>query len=71
MGLGHERLNEDLTVWESDDRIGENNHRNFYRRWAQLMAARAGRRSRADAHAEERWKIVRGTPIGLGGLDLA
>jgi hypothetical protein len=41
MGLGHERFNQDLTVWESDYRISKNNHRNFYRRWAQLMAAKS------------------------------
>lgn len=39
MGLGHQRFNEDLMAWESEYRISENNHRNFYRRWAQLMAA--------------------------------
>jgi 3-phenylpropionate/trans-cinnamate dioxygenase alpha subunit len=39
MGLGHERFNEDLKAWASDFRISESNHRQFYRRWAQLMAA--------------------------------
>jgi hypothetical protein len=39
MGLGHESFNEDLRGWASDYRISENNHRNFYRRWSQLMAA--------------------------------
>ena len=39
MGLGHERFNEDLLGWASDYRISESNHRNFYRRWGQLMAA--------------------------------
>lgn len=39
MGLGHERFNEDLNAWASDFRMSESNHRQFYRRWAQLMAA--------------------------------
>jgi 3-phenylpropionate/trans-cinnamate dioxygenase subunit alpha len=39
MGLGHERFNEDLMAWASDFRMSESNHRQFYRRWAQLMTA--------------------------------
>jgi hypothetical protein len=39
MGLGHERFNADLRAWASDFRISESNHRQFYRRWGQLMAA--------------------------------
>jgi len=39
MGLGHERYNQDLKAWTSDFRVSESNHRQFYRRWAQLMAA--------------------------------
>jgi phenylpropionate dioxygenase-like ring-hydroxylating dioxygenase large terminal subunit len=39
MGLGHERFDDGLMAWASDYRISESNHRNFYRRWAQLMAA--------------------------------
>jgi hypothetical protein len=39
MGLGHERFDEGLGAWASDLRISESNHRQFYRRWAQLMAA--------------------------------
>ena len=39
MGLGHERLVQDLDAWASDFRMSEINHRQFYRRWAQLMAA--------------------------------
>jgi len=38
MGLGHERYNQDLKAWTSDFRVSESNHRQFYRRWAQLMA---------------------------------
>jgi 3-phenylpropionate/trans-cinnamate dioxygenase alpha subunit len=37
MGLGRERFNEDLQAWASDFRMSESNHRQFYRRWAQLM----------------------------------
>jgi hypothetical protein len=37
MGLGHEGFNEDLHAWASDFRMSESNHRQFYRRWAQLM----------------------------------
>jgi len=39
MGLRHEQFNGDLGAWASDYRISEGNHRGFYRRWAQLMAA--------------------------------
>ena len=38
MGLGHEGFDEDLKSWASDFRMSESNHRNFYRRWSQLMA---------------------------------
>jgi len=41
MGLGHEGYNEDLKAWASDYRFSESNHRQFYRRWAQLMAAKS------------------------------
>jgi phenylpropionate dioxygenase-like ring-hydroxylating dioxygenase large terminal subunit len=39
MGLGHERFDEELKAWASDFRVSESNHRQFYRRWAELMAA--------------------------------
>ncbi len=39
MGLGHERFDPDFKAWVSDHRYSESNHRQFYRRWAQLMAA--------------------------------
>ncbi len=39
MGLGHERFDEGLNAWTSDLRISESNHRQFYGRWAQMMAA--------------------------------
>ena len=39
MGLGHERFDEDLGAWRSESRVSESNHRQFYRRWAALMAA--------------------------------
>ena len=32
MGLGHERLVQDLDAWASDFRMSEGNHRQFYRR---------------------------------------
>jgi phenylpropionate dioxygenase-like ring-hydroxylating dioxygenase large terminal subunit len=37
MGLGHERFDPDLGGWASEFRMSESNHRQFYRRWAQLM----------------------------------
>ena len=39
MGLGHERFDDDRKAWTSDFRVSESNHRQFYQRWAQLMAA--------------------------------
>ena len=39
MGLGHDKYRPDLGGWASDYRLSESNHRHFYRRWAQLMAA--------------------------------
>ena len=39
MGLGNERFDEDLGAWANDFWISESNHRRFYQRWAQLMAA--------------------------------
>jgi phenylpropionate dioxygenase-like ring-hydroxylating dioxygenase large terminal subunit len=39
MGLGHERFDPDLGAWASEFRMSESNHRQFYRRWAELMAA--------------------------------
>jgi len=39
MGLGDERFDEELGAWASGYRYSESNHRRFYRRWAQLMAA--------------------------------
>ena len=39
MGLGHERFEPDLEAWASDYRYSESNHRQFYLRWSQLMAA--------------------------------
>jgi phenylpropionate dioxygenase-like ring-hydroxylating dioxygenase large terminal subunit len=38
MGLGHDRFDPTLGGWASEFRMSENNHRHFYRRWAQLMA---------------------------------
>jgi 3-phenylpropionate/cinnamic acid dioxygenase small subunit len=39
MGLGHERFDPALNASASDFRMSESNHRQFYRRRAQLMAA--------------------------------
>ena len=39
MGLGHEGFNEELKAWAGDYRYCESNHRAFYQRWADLMAA--------------------------------
>jgi hypothetical protein len=39
MGMGHERFDAGLNAWASDHRISESNHRQFYGRWAQLLAA--------------------------------
>jgi phenylpropionate dioxygenase-like ring-hydroxylating dioxygenase large terminal subunit len=39
MGLGHEGFDAELGAWTSDFRVSESNHRQFYRRWAQLMTA--------------------------------
>ena len=39
MGLGHEEYRPDLGAWASDYRLSESNHRQFYRRWAEVMAA--------------------------------
>jgi hypothetical protein len=39
MGLGHERFDAVLGAWVSDSGFSESNHRQFYRRWGQLMAA--------------------------------
>ncbi len=40
MGLGHEKYDEELEAWASDFSYSDSNHRQFYRRWGQLMAAR-------------------------------
>ena len=39
MGLGRESFEEDLGAWSSNNPISELSHRNFYRRWAQVMSA--------------------------------
>jgi hypothetical protein len=40
MGLGHERFDPELGGWASENRMSESNHRQFYRRWAQLIDAK-------------------------------
>ncbi len=39
MGMGHESYDDELAGWASDYRLSENNHRNYYRRWGQMMSA--------------------------------
>jgi phenylpropionate dioxygenase-like ring-hydroxylating dioxygenase large terminal subunit len=39
MGLGHDRYDPALGAWASDAGFSESNHRRFYGRWADLMAA--------------------------------
>jgi hypothetical protein len=39
MGLGHERFDAALGAWTSDSGFSESNHRQFYGRWAEVMAA--------------------------------
>jgi ring hydroxylating enzyme alpha subunit len=39
MGLGHERFDPELGAWASEFRMSESNHRRFYQRWAELIAA--------------------------------
>src|ERR1700760_3765465 len=43
MGLGHERFDAALGAWTSDSGFSESNHREFYRRWAELMDAASWR----------------------------
>jgi phenylpropionate dioxygenase-like ring-hydroxylating dioxygenase large terminal subunit len=38
MGLGHERFDAALGAWASDYGFSESNHREFYRRWGELMS---------------------------------
>lgn len=39
MGLGHEGFDDEIKAWASESRYSDSNHRQFYRRWADLMAA--------------------------------
>ncbi|MGH7087597.1 MAG: SRPBCC family protein, partial [Stellaceae bacterium] len=41
MGVGHDRYDAVLGGWASEQRISENNHRRFYRRWADMMAGKS------------------------------
>lgn len=50
MGLGHEGFDPELNAWASDFKISESNHRSFYRRWGQPMAA-------------ESWTDLQGPPV--------
>ena len=53
MGLGHERFDPALGAWASDYRFSESNHRQFYRRWAELMAATSWADARERRNARE------------------
>ncbi|HVB17962.1 MAG TPA: aromatic ring-hydroxylating dioxygenase subunit alpha [Stellaceae bacterium] len=39
MGIGRERFDPEIGAWASDSGFSESNHRQFYRRWADVMAA--------------------------------
>ena len=43
MGLDREGFNDELQAWTSEHRFSDSNHRQFYRRWSQLMAGDAWR----------------------------
>ncbi len=53
MGLGHERFDPALGAAVSDAAFSESNHRAFYRRWAELMAAESWEALRAVARQEK------------------
>jgi 3-phenylpropionate/trans-cinnamate dioxygenase alpha subunit len=54
MGMGHDRFDPELGAWASEFRMSENNHRHFYRRWAELMEAAGGSAAARDARPEAR-----------------
>jgi hypothetical protein len=37
MGLGHDHFDPALGAWVSDYRFSESNHRQFYRKWSEMM----------------------------------
>ena len=39
MGIGRERFDPEIGAWASDSGFSESNHRQFYQRWADVMAA--------------------------------
>jgi phenylpropionate dioxygenase-like ring-hydroxylating dioxygenase large terminal subunit len=49
MGLNHDRFDPALGGWASDCGFSESNHRQFYRRWAELMANGAAVQGAIDA----------------------
>jgi 3-phenylpropionate/trans-cinnamate dioxygenase alpha subunit len=49
MGLGHERYDPALGASVSDCGFSESNHREFYRRWAELMTNKTALRGAGDA----------------------
>ena len=54
MGLGHERFDDSLGPWASDSAFSQSNHREFYRRWAELMDAASWRGLRNGKTREAR-----------------
>ena len=66
MGLGHDHFHPDLQAWASDYRLSENNHRHFYQRWAQLMAAS----SWAEVATAHPWPGCPRTPAAHGSQQL-
>jgi Ring hydroxylating alpha subunit (catalytic domain) len=52
MGLGHDHFDPALGAWVSDYRFSESNHRQFYKRWSDLMTA-ANWDALSEAHARE------------------
>ena len=41
MGLRREKFDEELGAWVSDFSYSDSNHRQFYRRWGEMMAAQS------------------------------
>src|SRR5579862_360770 len=54
MGLGHDSFDKALGTWASDAGFSESNHRQFYRRWAELMAAQSW--AEVPAPSEPEWE---------------
>ena len=57
MGLGHECFDPHLDAWAGDFRMSESNHRQFHRRWGQLMAAERWAEV-ANGNANREWEAA-------------